>query len=104
MPRKVETCASYVVQDGHGIGVRRWTIQGGSAKEPLRIGSAVKRPRIDGEPQSLNRKSSFDVGAQYLLDIRLGLVAVPDTLWVDHHDGAMLADVKAAGMVDADAR
>src|SRR6266446_3914547 len=43
------------------------------------------------------------MGLEDLVDVLRRLVTIPHALWVDHHVGAVLAAVEAAGRIQTDA-
>jgi hypothetical protein len=54
------------------------------------------------DAQTLHGPAQKDVLAVNFLGIGCGNTPVPNTFWIDHHDGALNADIETSRFVNAD--
>ena len=63
----------------------------------------MHRVRVDVQQQAIDTLAADNMAAKDFLDIGFRFVFVPDAFGVNHHGWPVLADVKATGVVDANA-
>jgi hypothetical protein len=75
----------------------------GAMRECLRTKSAMERRRINRQNKPLYDDSAYDMRTQDFVYVGFRPICVPNSLRIYHHDRPVIADVEAAGMIDADA-